>query len=115
MIRTVDCCAVSAIIVYFLCAFFACPSTAQGGCLVVVVDRRLDPVTPLLSQWTYQAMVHELFGIHFNRVDARQVEAFQSTGLGEVTLSARHDDFLRTNRRKNYGDACVCSWLPHGG
>jgi vacuolar protein sorting-associated protein 45 len=25
-------------------------------------------VTPLLSQWTYQAMVHELLGISNNRV-----------------------------------------------
>lgn len=31
-------------------------------------DRRNDPVTPLLSQWTYQAMVHELVGIQNGRV-----------------------------------------------
>ena len=31
-------------------------------------DRRNDPVTPLLSQWTYQAMVHELCGISNGRV-----------------------------------------------
>jgi len=78
----------------------------QGGCLVLVVDRRLDPVTPLLSQWTYQAMVHELFGIRHNRVDARQLEAFQSTGLGEVTLNIHDDEFFRENRRNNYGDTC---------
>lgn len=33
-----------------------------------MVDRRNDPVTPLLTQWTYQAMVHELVGIHNGRV-----------------------------------------------
>jgi hypothetical protein len=33
-----------------------------------VLDRRNDPVTPLLSQWTYQAMVHELMGINNGRV-----------------------------------------------
>lgn len=32
------------------------------------IDRRNDPVTPLLSQWTYQAMVHELCGITNGRV-----------------------------------------------
>ncbi len=79
----------------------------QGGCLVLVVDRRSDPVTPLLSQWTYQAMVHELVGIRLNRLDARQVRAFRGTGLGEVTLNAMDDEFLRANRRKNYGDACI--------
>jgi hypothetical protein len=36
--------------------------------LLLVLDRRNDPVTPLLSQWTYQAMVHELMGINNGRV-----------------------------------------------
>ena len=34
----------------------------------LIVDRRNDPVTPLLSQWTYQAMVHEMLGITNGRV-----------------------------------------------
>jgi vacuolar protein sorting-associated protein 45 len=34
----------------------------------LMVDRRNDPVTPLLSQWTYQAMVHEMLGITNGRV-----------------------------------------------
>jgi vacuolar protein sorting-associated protein 45 len=33
------------------------------------VRSRNDPVSPLLHQWTYQAMVHELLGIQNNRVD----------------------------------------------
>ena len=37
--------------------------------LLLILDRRNDPVTPLLSQWTYQAMVHELIGIHNGRVN----------------------------------------------
>ena len=36
--------------------------------LLLILDRRNDPVTPLLSQWTYQAMVHELIGINNGRV-----------------------------------------------
>lgn len=36
--------------------------------LLLILDRRNDPVTPLLSQWTYQAMVHELIGITNGRV-----------------------------------------------
>jgi vacuolar protein sorting-associated protein 45 len=39
-----------------------------GGALLLVLDRRDDPVTPLLSQWTYQAMVHELLGLNNHRV-----------------------------------------------
>ena len=37
--------------------------------ILLLVDRREDPITPLLTQWTYQAMVHELLGIENGRVD----------------------------------------------
>jgi len=37
--------------------------------VLVILDRLNDPVTPLLTQWTYQAMVHELLGIINGRVD----------------------------------------------
>ena len=36
--------------------------------VLVLLDRRNDPVTPLLTQWTYQAMVHEEIGIENGRV-----------------------------------------------
>ena len=39
-----------------------------GGPLLLILDRADDCVTPLLSQWTYQAMVHELLGVNNNRV-----------------------------------------------
>jgi vacuolar protein sorting-associated protein 45 len=47
-----------------------------GAPLLLVLDRRDDPVTPLLSQWTYQAMVHELLpgGIKNNTVDMRHAK-----------------------------------------
>jgi hypothetical protein len=41
--------------------------------ILLVLDRRNDPITPLLSQWTYQAMVHELLGINNGRVDLSAV------------------------------------------
>jgi hypothetical protein len=41
--------------------------------ILMVVDRRDDPVTPLLTQWTYQAMVHELLGIKNGRVNLSDV------------------------------------------
>lgn len=41
--------------------------------LLLILDRRNDPVTPLLSQWTYQAMVHELLGITNGRVSMEDV------------------------------------------
>ena len=41
--------------------------------MLLILDRRNDPVTPLLTQWTYQAMVHDLIGIHHGRVDLSNV------------------------------------------
>ena len=40
----------------------------QEGSMLLILDRRDDPATPLLTQWTYQAMVHELLGLTNNRV-----------------------------------------------
>lgn len=41
--------------------------------ILLIIDRRDDPVTPLLTQWTYQAMVHELLGVRNGRVDLSDV------------------------------------------
>ena len=41
--------------------------------VLLILDRRNDPFTPLLTQWTYQAMVHELLGINNGRVDLSEV------------------------------------------
>lgn len=50
---------------------------ARSSPLVLILDRKDDPVTPLLSQWTYQAMVHEAVGIsdHMVRLDSPKVRA----------------------------------------
>lgn len=41
----------------------------QGKPVLIILDRKDDCVTPLLNQWTYQAMVHELLGIKNQRVN----------------------------------------------
>ena len=45
---------------------------------------------PLLNQWTYEAMVHELIGINNNRVTLENVP---SDGQKNLVLNAHHDDF----------------------
>lgn len=60
--------------------------------ILLILDRRDDPVTPLLNQWTYQAMVHELLTINNDRVDLSHVKGL-SKELQEVVLSAEHDEF----------------------
>lgn len=71
--------------------------------LLLVLDRRDDPVTPLLNQWTYQAMVHELIGIQDNKVDLRSIGNFPKDQQ-EVVLSSEQDAFFKANMYENFGD-----------
>lgn len=71
--------------------------------LLLILDRRDDPITPLLTQWTYQAMVHQLLGIKTNRVDLSGVAGVPSE-LKEVVLSAEQDEFYASNLFANYGE-----------
>jgi vacuolar protein sorting-associated protein 45 len=75
----------------------------QEGPLLVILDRRDDPVTPLLTQWTYQAMVHELLGLNYNRVVLKDVPGIQPD-LEEVVLSCTSDPFFARNMNANFGD-----------
>ncbi|KAL9932469.1 hypothetical protein V8E36_008586 [Tilletia maclaganii] len=71
--------------------------------ILLILDRRNDPVTPLLSQWTYQAMVHELIGINNGRVSLKNAENVRAEHK-EIVLSADQDPFFSSNLYDNYGD-----------
>ncbi|ERE89893.1 vacuolar protein sorting-associated protein 45, partial [Cricetulus griseus] len=69
--------------------------------LLLILDRCDDAITPLLNQWTYQAMVHELLGINNNRIDLSRVPGI-SKDLREVVLSAENDEFYANAFVENY-------------
>ncbi|KAK0621307.1 Sec1-like protein [Bombardia bombarda] len=71
--------------------------------ILLVLDRREDPITPLLTQWTYQAMVHHLLGIHNGRVDLSTVPDIRPE-LKEIVLSQDQDPFFKKNMYLNFGD-----------
>lgn len=71
--------------------------------ILLILDRRDDPITPLLSQWTYQAQVHELLGIFNGRVDLSEVPDVRPE-LKEIVLSADQDPFFKKNMYQNFGD-----------
>ena len=75
----------------------------QEGSMLLILDRRDDPITPLLTQWTYQAMVHELLRINNNRVSLAGAPGVRED-LKEVVLSITSDDFFARNRYANFGD-----------
>ncbi len=60
--------------------------------MVLIVDRQDDPITPLLSQWTYQAMLHEFFALKNGRI------RLEIPGLeAEYVMSLEGDDFYAQN------------------
>jgi len=71
--------------------------------LLLILDRRDDPITPLLTQWTYQAMVHQLLTIRNNRVDLSTIAGVPKE-LKEIVLSAEQDEFYAKNLFANYGE-----------
>lgn len=75
----------------------------QEGPLLLILDRRDDPITPLLTQWTYQAMVHELLGLNNNRVSLKGVPGINKE-LEEVVLSSTQDEFFARQKFANFGD-----------
>lgn len=75
----------------------------QEGPLLLILDRRDDPLTPLLTQWTYQAMVHELLGLHNNRVNLKRAPGIRKD-LEEVVISSTVDPFFAKHRFDNFGD-----------
>ncbi|WVN85192.1 uncharacterized protein L203_100337 [Cryptococcus depauperatus CBS 7841] len=78
--------------------------------LLLILDRRNDPVTPLLSQWTYQAMVHELLDINNGRV---HIPSEEKPELRDLILSSSSDQFYSENLFSNFGDlgASIASYV----
>lgn len=65
--------------------------------LLLLLDRRNDPITPLITPWTYQSMIHELIGIEKNVVNLKD--------SGEqVILNESQDFFFHDSRYLNYGE-----------
>ncbi|GAA5939825.1 Vps45p [Sporobolomyces koalae] len=71
--------------------------------VLVLLDRRNDPVTPLLTQWTYQGMVHEELGIVNGRVSLSDAPDIREE-LKELVLSPEQDQFFKKTMYDNFGD-----------
>ena len=84
-----------------LFTFGSSQKRSQPVCLIL--DRRDDPVTPLLTQWTYQAMVHELIGLDDNRVNLSMAKGIKKD-MHEVVLSCVEDEFFNEHMYDNFGD-----------
>lgn len=74
--------------------------------VLLIIDRKDDPVTPLLTQWTYQAMIHGMLGIENNLVDLSKIPTDPNKKLEQtqIVLSAEQDSFYKENMFNNFGD-----------
>ncbi|CAI2355510.1 unnamed protein product [Caenorhabditis sp. 36 PRJEB53466] len=68
---------------------------AKSDTVLLVIERSQDIVTPLLNQWTYEAMIHELLNIKNNRCSCSEQI---------IVLSEQHDEFFAQNITSNFGE-----------
>ncbi|CDF89038.1 ZYBA0S03-07734g1_1 [Zygosaccharomyces bailii CLIB 213] len=71
--------------------------------ILVLLDRKSDPLTPLLQPWTYQSMISEYIGVKRNMVDLSKAPDIDKD-LQKVTLSSKQDSFFRDTMYLNFGE-----------
>lgn len=81
-------------------------NTKQNAPLLIIMDRNEDPVTPLLTAWTYQAMMHQILEMHNNRMDLSTVPNIREE-LKQVVVSSTQDDFYRQHMYDDFGEVGI--------
>lgn len=77
--------------------------TAKQEPLVgVLLDRRSDMLTPLISHWSYLCLLHELLTFNNGKVSISSAES--SKGTREFSLMADEDEFFTQNAFATFGD-----------
>lgn len=81
------------------------PDLKARDAVLIIADRLDDPVTPLLTQWTYEAMIHELIGLK----KWCEVVLDGSERVEERThvLTTEGDPFFGLHRFHDYGALCI--------
>lgn len=63
---------------------------------LLIFDRREDPITPLIYNWSYQSLVNEFVGIEANSVKIK--------GSSHLFARQTDDSLLDANWSRNYGE-----------
>ncbi|CAI5760694.1 unnamed protein product [Candida verbasci] len=63
--------------------------------ILLLLDRKNDPITPLITPWTYQSMIHEFCKIEKNLVNIENQQ---------IILTDSNDQFYKESMYLNYGD-----------
>ncbi|RCK67682.1 Vacuolar protein sorting-associated protein 45 [Candida viswanathii] len=67
--------------------------------LLILLDRKNDPITPLVTPWTYQSMIHEFMTIQKNIVKLNDEDS-----ASQIVISEENDPFYKESMYLNYGD-----------
>ncbi|CBZ25886.1 vacuolar protein sorting-associated protein,putative [Leishmania mexicana MHOM/GT/2001/U1103] len=82
------------------------PDLKATESVLVILDRKDDPITPLLMPWTYEAMIHELIGFQRgNEVVIDDPDAKPEDRVHVVTPQT--DGFFGQHRYDDWGQVCV--------
>lgn len=79
-----------------------CPYDVSS--LLLLIDRRFDAVTPLISSWNYYSIIHNEFKIENNRIDLLQIPKRQPKDPKEMLLSFESDKFFSEHYYKTYAE-----------
>lgn len=73
--------------------------------LLLILDRKNDPITPLLFPWTYQSMINELLGINNNN-NSVDLSHLSNVGneLRTVIMNETQDSFFSKSMFMNFGE-----------
>ena len=77
--------------------------------LLLLLDRKNDPITPLITPWTYQSMIHEFLTIEKNIVHMTSDESSTNSNNSgnknsQIIVSDENDPFYKESMYLNYGD-----------
>lgn len=70
----------------------------QPNGMLFIYDRKEDPISPLLTQWTYQSMIHDIFTISQNIVIVKDEK---------LVLSDHDDAFFKENLDTEFGEVAT--------
>lgn len=75
---------------------------------ILIMDRNSDLLTPLVTPWSYGALIHELFECRNSMIDLGSclLDELERSKAGSLQLSLQLDEdmFLRENFDKNFGE-----------
>lgn len=83
------------------CELSAKEFDSMSSATLLITERKEDPITPLVFDWSYISLLNELIHVDDNKVNLKGEEGMPNKSYN---LFAEEDEFLRENLYSNYGE-----------